>query len=68
MMKRENERIQIDISVDEWGNLLLLMGYALAARRKQTGIMPWHWLRLINSINEGNPQFTPYEIPEEVKT
>jgi hypothetical protein len=64
MMKRENGRVLIDISEDDWQQLLMMMGFAL-------GKMPlWSsefncGLRLVNSINEGNLNFTRYEIPQE---
>jgi len=64
MMKWENGRVLIDISLEEWERLLLLMGYAAAARRNNTGKFPADWIRLINSIAEGSPDFKPYEIPE----
>lgn len=61
MMRREGDRVLIDISKDEYLELLLMLGYAIGAASRP---FQKSWLRLVNSINEGNPQFTPYEIPE----
>jgi hypothetical protein len=80
-MRRENGRVVIEISEEEFESLLLCLGYATgAASAKPPGYddhrhrtVPLHeyklaesWLRLANSINKGNPQWTPYKIPKKV--
>lgn len=63
MMRRENGRVLIDISTDDFNSLLLCLGYATgAARDKATRNA---WLRLANAVNEGNPDWTPYDVPEQ---
>jgi hypothetical protein len=64
MMRRENGRVVIDISNDEFDSLLIMTGYAIAARRAHEPL-PWGWVRLANAINEGNPNWTPYAIPPD---
>jgi hypothetical protein len=66
MMRREGGRVVIDISEDEFNSLLIMTGYAIAARRAHEPL-PYGWVRLANSINEGNPNFTPYWVPPEPK-
>jgi hypothetical protein len=69
MMKRENGRVQIDVSVDEWERMLWLTGVAIGGLRREGASIGlfWRHMQLMNSINEGNPEFTPYEIPEEYR-
>lgn len=61
MYRRENGRVVIDISEDEFAELLLAMGFAIGGASGFQGFRQ-AWLRLVNSINEGNPNFTPYEV------
>jgi hypothetical protein len=45
--------------------LLIMLG---AARACITEIAPkrfWRWLSFINELNRTNPQFTPYQVPED---
>jgi hypothetical protein len=63
MFTRQNDRIIIDISEDEFDSLLIALGYAIGARSTHEPL-PYGWLRLANSINEGNPNWTPYKLPE----
>jgi hypothetical protein len=63
-MRRENGRVVIDISQDEFDELLLALGYAAGDLMREGG-NPYAMLRLANSINEGNPAWTPYELPPE---
>ena len=66
MMRREGGRVVIEISEDEFDLLLIAMGYATAAAT--TSGLAWrnNMLRLVNAINEGNLNYTPYEVPENV--
>lgn len=66
MMRREGGRVVIDISGDEYTLLLLALGVATGKAsmpdraRDLPGALMDHFLRLANSINEGNPNWTPY--------
>ncbi len=64
MMRRENGRVVIEISLVEWEALLVTLGIAVGAVSRNSPIFP-QMVRLINVINEGNPNFTPYEIPAD---
>jgi hypothetical protein len=55
----ENGRVVIELSYEEYECLLLMMGYALGGNSTNP-----YWWRVVNAINEGNPRWTPYEIPE----
>lgn len=56
--------VVLTLSRDDFENLLLALGNATGAvSRDRT-----HFMRLIaltNRINEGNPHFSPYDIPAE---
>jgi len=67
-MRRENGRVLIDISDDEYAQLLMLFGYAMGWKTNIYEHIPREWLILLNSMNEGNPRWTPYEVPEQVIT
>jgi hypothetical protein len=60
--KRVNDRVLIDISVREFSELMIALGFFIG--QDGSGVN-WEMVRLANSINEGNPQFIPYAIPKE---
>ncbi|HTB10975.1 MAG TPA: hypothetical protein VK752_05365 [Bryobacteraceae bacterium] len=62
MMRREGGRVVIDISEEEYTLLLLKLGYATGRATDMADRNAC--LRLANAINEGNPQWTPYEVLE----
>ena len=63
MMRRENGRVVIEISGDEFDVLMIALGIAAGARIGQREsareIFRLVIFRLVNAINEGNPDFTP---------
>jgi hypothetical protein len=61
-MRRENGRVLIDISEHEYVCLLFMLGYALGCNSRPD------WWRLVNSINDGNPDYIPYAIPEKASS
>ncbi len=64
--KRENDVITITMSVENYDRVLMTLGFT-AGCVKNAGDEPAFWsiIRLCNDLNAGNPQYTPYEIPEE---
>jgi hypothetical protein len=52
--------VRIEMTRDEWEQLLICLGFAAGADPAR---LP-HVVRLLNSINRGNPQFAPYEVPD----
>jgi hypothetical protein len=59
----ENDQVILTMSRDDYDIILLTLGYALGAALQGQGplgervIVP-----LINRLNEGNPNFTPYHV------
>lgn len=66
---RHGENITLEMTVDDYERLLVMMGFALAGAMEKDRIdgtkMAYRWLRFLNDLNNGNPNFTPYEIPKE---
>lgn len=61
----KGDRIHLDLSREQYGELMLAMGIlAGEAARYGDNASFWRRMRLANAINEGNPHWTPYEIPE----
>lgn len=75
-MPEDNERhysalgdsVLIQISAEDYERLLLMMGYAFSAALKEDASMAYSFLDLTNRVNRGNPNWTPYEIPEQYIT
>ena len=64
--KRENGTVTLTMSVDNYDRMMILLGWVAGAAR-QLEKLPTFWkvIRFCNDLNAGNPQYTPYEIPEE---
>ena len=59
------ERVTLDLSREEHLSLIFALGMASGGIVKDGGEFPMFLLRLANTINEGNPDWTPYEVPPE---
>lgn len=68
MMRRENGQVHLTITTDEFNTILMALGGFLSAAMQDQHPLAIHVLRVANSINIGNPDWTPYEIPEEPKS
>ncbi len=64
MMKREGDRVIIDIGEEEFETLLRALGYAVGAVYPRDRKLFRSWLNLSNVINEGNPLWAPYDTSE----
>ncbi len=63
--KREGDTVFLTMTVDQYELLLLALGYATGAASKDGSSFFWTFVRLVNELNEGNPNFTPYELPPD---
>lgn len=64
----EKGNIVLTMTRDEYSLLLLQLGYALGALSKENSLpreLMNQALKLVNSLNEGNPNWKPYELMEE---
>lgn len=56
----------ISLDEDDWSLLMLMAGYASGAALKSGDRDLMHaFMRLLNKMNEGNDNYTPYGIPEK---
>lgn len=56
----------IELTDDEFSQLLLMCGYAAGAAAKgEERLLAYSFIHLANRINQNNPNWTPYEIPKE---
>lgn len=64
----ENYDLKLELTQKEFDLLLVLAGMAtgLAFKNGMTKLA-YSFLDLANRINEGNPNYHPYEIPEEYR-
>lgn len=61
-MKRDGELVHITVTYDEFEVLLLALGIAYGAcKRTDLPVSAARLVHLANAINEGNPNWTPYE-------
>lgn len=65
-VRREGDRMHIEVSLDDWDSILVTLGAALGVVFRDPSKF-YIWLAVINRLNEGNPHFIPYEIPEEFR-
>lgn len=63
MFRSEGDQITITMSREDWELLHLMVGMACSDAAAQPFF--WDWIAFINRLNEGNPDFTPYEIPSK---
>lgn len=53
----------ITLTNEEYDELLIMIGYAAGSAGKMGNMeLRNNFLRLLNRINEGNPNWTPYEV------
>jgi hypothetical protein len=64
MYRREGNTVILTITKDEFSTLNIGLGYTLAVAREKDADLWKRWLRLINALNDGNPRWTPYEVPK----
>lgn len=61
---RDGETVTLTMSAADYELLLMCLGQAAGVASQHPGFF-WRAIALANRLNAGNPEFTPYEIPEE---
>jgi hypothetical protein len=64
-MKREDGEVTITLTDEQFDRLLLVLGFAIGKSGPDSPISASLILGLVNAINEGNPNWTPYEVRDE---
>lgn len=64
--RREGGKITLVMCEVDYERLLMSIGY-LAGLARAASHLPMYWdvMRFCNDLNAGNPDYRPYEIPEE---
>lgn len=67
MFTKTDNGVCIEMSEDDFSLLLLTIGFAAGAQHQRNDKRSFNRsLKLANTINEGNPNWKPYEIEAEV--
>ena len=61
----QGNRVTLNMSKVDYMTLLMMLGYACGAVHKEDKGHFWDFIQFTNRLNQGNPEFTPYEIPAE---
>lgn len=64
----DNDLVTITMSRSDYAPLLLVLGYAAGSTHSSDRRFFWSIAALANRINEGNPNWNPYEIPPEYRS
>jgi hypothetical protein len=66
---RQGDHVTLEMTRDDFDRLLIMVGCACGNAMRIGGSRQFYsWLEFANELNNGNPDFTPYEIPEEYRT
>lgn len=65
---RDGEKITLTMTSDEYSQLLFMLGVSACESNKPGDrTIFYRYNAFMNHLNAGNPDFTPYEIPEEYR-
>lgn len=62
--RTEDGNITVTVTPNDYGNLLFALGLAAGSAPELT--MRWRIIRLLNHVNEGNPNYKPYDVPTDL--
>ena len=65
--REENGNVILTMSGEDYSSLLIYLGFAFGgaiAKGKDCPLNTDRMLALLNRLNEGNPSYRPYELPE----
>ena len=63
---RQGDQITLEMSIEDYETLLFIVGTAAGAIYNNRERF-WRWIDFTNRLNTGNPNFAPYEIPDEYR-
>ena len=62
------DAIILEMSLEDYDLLLVMLGAAAGlAHQRGDEVRFWRWIDFVNRMNAGNPNFTPYDIPDEYR-
>ena len=59
------DHVTVEFTYDDWALLMMCLGYSLGAAAPKDQPFFWVAVKFVNALNQGNPKFTPYEVPAE---
>lgn len=62
---RQGDRVTLEMTLVDYEQLLILLGYALGAALPRDSAMFRSFLTLVNELNATNPEYAPYAAPKE---
>ena len=60
--------VTLRMSRDDYSSLLFMLGSQLGHVRREDQATFWRQIELVNRLNEGNPNWQPYEVPGKFQT
>ncbi len=64
--RREGDDIYLKLTADQYDMVLVALGMAAGLAARENHPKGYRcWLRVADEINEGNPQWQPYNVPED---
>jgi hypothetical protein len=64
--REENDEVILTMSREDYERLLMAMGeYAVRAAENRSILSFSATIRLMNRLNQGNPNYTPYQVGEK---
>jgi hypothetical protein len=64
--RREGDVVSLVMSGDNYGRMMIALGYNAGLAEIAGDVKTfWSVIRFVNHLNAGNPDYAPYEIPEE---
>lgn len=61
--KSSDDNIVLTMTRDDYSRLLIAMGMAVGAALGRGMLNTKEVIKLLNRINEGNPNYSPYQVP-----
>jgi hypothetical protein len=68
MMKRDGDTVTLTLTSDQYSAINLALGIAAGWSSKENGAGSSSvraWIRLADAVNEGNPNYRPYNVAAE---
>lgn len=57
------ERVTLELTREQFHRLQITLKYAVDHASQSPAVLPFFY-EIVNAINRGNPDWTPYEVPE----
>ncbi len=62
---REGDQVTLTMEAGLYQALLIMLGVAVGSAFERDEALAYSWVDIVNQINNGNPHFVPYRIPDK---